>query len=762
MKAKDEELLCARHELDESRNKYDDLGKRSDKRTSELRQSNERLLHEMAEHESTEAALRASEERFRTIYEQSPIAIAFFDAQGRLVDVNRACLDLFGVVDFDQVRGLGLFDTPGLPGTAKQKIDRGATVRHEVCFDFARATQRGLYRTTRTGHIFLDVLICPLKTTGSKGLRGYLVQVQDITMRKEAEEALRLSEARFREIYENAPVMMHSINEQGVLLNVNRKWSEELGYTREEAIGRKLDLIMTPESAQQAFTKVLPRYWRDGKVTDIPYQYVKRDGTVIDVLLSSRVMQDPAWGAISLSVIRDVTARKQAEESLRRSEERFRAVFEGARDCIYIKDRSLRYTHVNPAAEKFMGRPASEVVGHRADDIFKEETAKTIRDVDLRVLGGEAIEHELTREVRGVRFTFHEARVPLWNAQSEIIGLCCMSRDITERKETEPAPRVRIEDYAAEAMRLAMAKARYAAATDSIVLLLGESGSGKDYLARWIHNHSRRATGPFFAVNCAAVHHELAESELFGHEAGAFTGARGRKRGLLELAEGGTLLLNEIGELPIALQSKLLTFLDTRSFLRVGGEKNITVNARLIAATHRDLEKEADQGRFLRALFYRLNVFSLEVPPLRERIEDIPVMVQQIVSQLAVEMQLTRIPSIDEREFSELAGYHWPGNIRELRNVLERALMVSQGEKLDLMLPSSRRNSGTWSYRLNFPDDRTLHDVTGEVTRWLCEEALRRSGGNKKQAAVLLGVSRYSLYRYLKGCGIECGTVTPE
>jgi len=309
-------------------------------------------------------------------------------------------------------------------------------------------------------------------------------------------------------------------------------------------------------------------------------------------------------------------------------------------------------------------------------------------------------------------------------------------------------------------MRTAFAQARFGAATDTIVLLQGESGSGKDYLARWIHHHSRRANGPFFAINCAAVHHELAESELFGHEAGSFTGARGRKRGLLELAEGGTILLNEIGELPLTLQSKLLTFLDTRTFLRVGGEKPIKVNARLMAATHRDLGREVEEGRFLPALFYRLNVFSVEVPPLRERIEDIPLLADQMMEHLSAEMQLDEIPVIDREAMNALTHYHWPGNVRELRNVLERALMVSTDGRLHLMLPESVTSDLAWSCEVTFPEACTLYEVTDGVVRSLCEEALRRSYGNKKAAARMLGISRYTFYRYLKGLGIRCGTET--
>jgi transcriptional regulator with PAS, ATPase and Fis domain len=312
-------------------------------------------------------------------------------------------------------------------------------------------------------------------------------------------------------------------------------------------------------------------------------------------------------------------------------------------------------------------------------------------------------------------------------------------------------------------MRAALRDARLAAATDSIVLLQGESGSGKDYLARWIHDHSRRASGPYFAVNCAAISRDLAESELFGHEPGSFTGAQGRKRGLLELAEGGTILLNEIGELSLSLQSKLLTFLDTRSFVRVGGEKSITVNARIIAATNRSLETEVVEGRFLSPLLYRLNVFAIHVPPLRDRIEDIPVLLKEIMSGLAAEMQLTSLPAIDPASVIALARYHWPGNVRELRNVIERSLILSDAKKLTVALPLVDASDQSWSHVSSFPEhERTLQDVTGEVIKSLCLEALRRCEGNKRLAARVLGISRDSLYRYVKRFGIEGDNPTAD
>jgi DNA-binding NtrC family response regulator len=312
-------------------------------------------------------------------------------------------------------------------------------------------------------------------------------------------------------------------------------------------------------------------------------------------------------------------------------------------------------------------------------------------------------------------------------------------------------------------MKAALHEASVAAATDSIVLLQGESGSGKDYLARWIHDHSRRAPGPYLAVNCAAISKELAESELFGHERGSFTGAHGRKRGLLEMAEGGTLLLNEIGELTLSLQSKLLTFLDTRSFFRVGGEKSITVNARIIAATNRSLETEVVEGRFLSPLLYRLNVFAIHVPPLRDRIADIPVLLEEIMSSLAVELQRTPLPAIDPATVIALSRYDWPGNVRELRNVLERSLILSDGQDLNIALPSIDASQQGWSHVFGFPvPERTLHDVTDEVIKSMCLEALRRSEGNKRRAARVLGISRDTLYRYMKRFGIEGDNPTAD
>ncbi|MBI5571181.1 MAG: sigma 54-interacting transcriptional regulator [Desulfomonile tiedjei] len=471
---------------------------------------------------------------------------------------------------------------------------------------------------------------------------------------------------------------------------------------------------------------------------------VKSDATFLDMpRAAERALRE--WGHIA--------ERRHAEDALKDSEERFRAVFESAADSIFIKDHSLAYTHVNAATCKLLGLPASRIVGKRSEDLYDEETARQLNERETRVLAGESLEVEQIRYVRGSSMTFHDTLVPLRNRTRDIIGICCISRNITERKKVGSESPIGGLDYPSEAMRATLRKSLVAARTDSTIVLQGESGSGKDYLARWLHDRSRRANGPFFSINCAALPGELAESELFGHERGAFTGAAGMKKGLLELAEGGTILLNEIGELDLPLQAKLLTFLDTQSFVRVGGEKQIRVNARLIAATHRDLEEEVDKGRFLEPLFYRLSVFPIRVPPLRERLEDLPMLVEEIVGKLAAEMQLTVVPRIGSRHVDALSRYHWPGNVRELRNVLERSLILWEGGGFNVVMPAPKPTDHEWSHTIRYVPGKSIRDCTEELQTFLCTAALDTCQGNKKEAARLLDLSRDAFYRYLKKIG---------
>ncbi len=287
------------------------------------------------------------------------------------------------------------------------------------------------------------------------------------------------------------------------------------------------------------------------------------------------------------------------------------------------------------------------------------------------------------------------------------------------------------------------------APTNSTVLLGGESGVGKDLIARAIHEHSRRASGPFIKLNCTAIPENLLESELFGYEKGAFTGANTSKPGKFELADKGTIFLDEIGDVPAAIQVKLLRVLQEREFERLGGTKTIKVDVRLLAATNRNLRSALEQGTFREDLYYRLNVVPIDIPPLREHKEDIPELVNHFLARLNRESG-KHISGITPAALQCLMNFHWPGNIRELENIMERAVALARGpvlEASDVHLDSERTAAAPPAF---LPEGMTLDGWEDEMIR----EALRRANGNKSQAARLLGLSRNALRYRLSKIGV--------
>jgi DNA-binding NtrC family response regulator len=294
---------------------------------------------------------------------------------------------------------------------------------------------------------------------------------------------------------------------------------------------------------------------------------------------------------------------------------------------------------------------------------------------------------------------------------------------------------------------------RTVAPKDVGLSLVGESGSGKEVLARRIHELSQRRSGPFIPINCAAVPESLFESELFGHEKGAFTGATERVRGKIEAADGGTLFLDEIGEMPIGVQAKLLRFLENRKFMRVGGTEKIEVNARLLSATLRPLEEEVRAGRFRADLFYRIQGITLRVPPLRGRQADLPVLVHQFVDQLSAKHG-TDPARLTRAAMSALRGYDWPGNVRELRNVIELVTLLRAGRQVRVRdLPQEIQSAAVVTRQERPPQTLTLEvsldDALDVSIRKILTAALALEGGNRSRAARRMGISVRTIQRFV-------------
>jgi two-component system, NtrC family, nitrogen regulation response regulator NtrX len=314
-----------------------------------------------------------------------------------------------------------------------------------------------------------------------------------------------------------------------------------------------------------------------------------------------------------------------------------------------------------------------------------------------------------------------------------------------------------------EAMRRVMAQLERVAASESRVCILGETGTGKELVARTIHDRSARASGPFVTLNCAAVPAELIESELFGHEKGSFTGASGRHIGKFEQADQGTIFLDEIGDMPLNMQAKLLRVLEEGEVERIGGDKPIAVNVRVVVATHRDLEARVREEKFRQDLFHRIYVFPLVLPPLRERREDIPSLVQHFAEQVCAQNSWKPVPFTDEA-METLQSYSWPGNVRELRNMVERLMLLATEGEVDLAtvhmaLP---KNSAAGATTAVATGAGPLADRVQSFEREVILAELKRSHHNMSMAAKSLGLERSHLYKKAEQLGIDLRALRRE
>lgn len=457
--------------------------------------------------------------------------------------------------------------------------------------------------------------------------------------------------------------------------------------------------------------------------------------------------------------------------------ELFASTLRAISDGVISVDRSESITFLNPAAEGWTGWSTREAIGRQLREVFPLMDAASGEGVETplwRVLGegslddlGEGI---LLMSRNGNRRVIAGSIAPIRDHHGHVSGAVVLfgralgeSRTIPVIAAPEADSNVGIGGFkmvaASTAMKQVLRFARRVAESEvSTILIEGESGTGKDIVAQFIHHFGRRNQGPFVPINCAAIPENLLESELFGHEKGAFTDARASKAGLLEIASGGTMFLDEIGEMPVVLQAKMLRVLEEQTFRRLGGVRDIQVDVRVLAATNSNLAEAIEQGKFRRDLYYRLNVIQVFLPPLRSRKEDVLPLAENFVRLYNGKFKRD-IQGISNAAGAMLLAYDWPGNVRELRNVIERAMVLEdsnwiQGPSLHIASPGSNP-------LLADPPESEEANFTGsleEIERSLLSKALVKSAGNQTRAAVILGITRdtlrYKMKKFRLGTGV--------
>ena len=435
----------------------------------------------------------------------------------------------------------------------------------------------------------------------------------------------------------------------------------------------------------------------------------------------------------------------------------FRAILESISDGVFTVDREWRITWFNSAAERITGIQRSEALGRFCHEVFRSSMCEVECALRETLKTGEPVAQRsgFIVNARGNRIPVTVSTAVLRDENGEVVGGAETFRDLSEvdglRRELEG--RFRLGDMigGSHAMREVMGMLPAVAASVSTVLLLGETGTGKEVAARAIHDLSPRGDKPFVAINCAALPDSLLESELFGYRAGAFTGAVHDRSGRVAAAEGGTLFLDEIGDLSPVVQVKLLRLLQDHTYEPLGDNRTRKADVRVIAATHRDLEKAVAENEFRSDLYYRINVVPIRIPPLRERREDIHLLAEHFVSHFN-RIQSRGIQGIRGDALSRLMIHDWPGNVRELENVIERAFVLCDTEEIELFhLPKSIRGEGT---------DRggtgsAIADVRRGVEADTIRDCLERHQWNRGKAADALGIHRTTLFRKMRALGIR-------
>jgi len=581
----------------------------------------------------------------------------------------------------------------------------------------------------------------------------------------------KASAAQVRTILDTIPTLASCNLPDGSNEFLNQRWHDYTGLSPHEARGRGWRVAIHPDDLQ----KVLDTFRAlraSGKPGEIEHRLRRHDGEYRWFLFRIEPLRDELgkivrWYATNT----DIENLKRTEEKLRQDELEIRRITDAIPHTIVIQQPDGTPIYANQAVLDYGGFTMEDVIASdfRARLFHPEDLERVRAERQAALSRGLPFEIEQRARRKDGQYRWFLIRYnPFRDEQGRLVRWYATGTDIDDRKRTED--RVRNENVAlredivrssmfeeivgsSAPLRRVLAQVEKVAPTVSTVLILGETGTGKELIARAIHSRSKRSARAFIRVNCAAIPATLVASELFGHEKGAFTGALQRRLGRFESADGGTLFLDEVGELPSEAQVALLRVLQEGEFERVGGSHTISVDVRVLAATNRDLGAAVAEGTFRQDLFYRLNVFPLRMPALRERVDDIPILVKYLVNRYA-ERAGKSIRHINERTLDLFQAYDWPGNVRELQNVIERAVILSDGETFAV--------DDTWLTPVVAPHSvatRTpLVANLVEHEREVIEHALREAEGvigGPAGAAAKLGIPRQTLESKIKKLGIK-------
>src|ERR1700730_13188482 len=599
--------------------------------------------------------------------------------------------------------------------------------------------------------------------------------------RKRDEAALRESEERFRLIVDTIPGFVFTLSAAGKVELLNRQALDYFGQTIEEWKSAPDFEHVQPDDLPRVMD-AYRRWLETGQPHDLELRQRRVDGVY-------RWFQSRALPARDLDgrvtgwdiLLTDIDERKRAEgelakafEEKARSEAELRTIIDAIPQLIVAIGTDGSFLSANRAVLEYTGLTKEEMKSGNFRQVFHPEDVERLRDERASALSrGVPFEYELrVRRSRDGQYRWFVVQYnPLRDERGEIIRWYATGTDIDDRKQAEERTqqenvvlREQIDQVfmfeeivgSSPALKMVLSSIVKVAPTDSTVLITGETGTGKELIARATHKASQRAGQAFISVNCAAIPPSLIASELFGHEKGAFTGALQQRQGRFELAHSGTIFLDEIGELPAETQLALLRVLQERQFERVGGSRVIPVDVRGIAATKRELEAAIAAGVFRSDLFYRLNVFPIDVPPLRQRTKDIPMLIEYFVKRHA-EKARKKISKIDKTTLKLCQSYHWPGNIRELQNIVERSVILCTGDTFLI--------DEAWLSSHNAPRRATSHLLTENLHKYekeLIEAALAESNGiaaGPNGAAVKLGIPRSTLDLKIKQLNIRKHTI---